>query len=65
MPDRCRAGFLIGVASYLNTGIVTDVSLVLSGTTILHSSNRFFPKGQNHISIENTFRCITVSVNTA
>ncbi len=49
MLDRCRAGFLIGVALHLNTGIVTDVSLVLSGTTMLHSSNRFFPIGQSHI----------------
>ena len=39
---------------------------VLIGTTILHSSNRFFTNVQNHIFFVNTYkctsRCIIVSV---
>jgi hypothetical protein len=42
---------------------ITIILTVLLGTTILHSSDRFFSNDQNHITFVNafkcTFRCIT------
>ena len=55
--------WLVG-ALYQNTGIHIS-QIVRVCTTILHCSNGFFPIGQNHVSIGNTFRRITVSVVTA
>ena len=48
---------LIMVIPYHKPPQITSITTVLMGTTILHSSNRFFSNGQNHIIFANAFKC--------